>query len=104
MLAFVPIGAMAWYPSPASVIFAAAGAVAVIVSFAFWLAFLARLGQGLGDGALASRARASRVWLPFELVLLTAILIGAVLAARIPSPALVWIDRAAAGAIGFVLL
>jgi hypothetical protein len=103
MMAVVPFGVLGLAPGPA-VIFAIAGAVAAIIAFTFWLMFLTQLGEALGDDALTSKARSYRVRLPFELVLLVLLLAGAVLAARIPSPALVWIDRAAAGALGLVVL
>jgi hypothetical protein len=87
----------------------AEGAIALAVLFVLvaagvWVEFLARLGQSLGDDALADAARTFRVWLPFGLVGLASFLTLALVAARASSPPLVWFGRAATGVLGFVML
>jgi hypothetical protein len=95
---------MASLPGWGGVLFAVVGGTGLVVSLGFWFAFLTRLGARLDDDELKSAAQACREWLPLGLVLLAALLIGAAVAARAPSPPLVWFGRAGAGVLGFVLL
>jgi hypothetical protein len=83
---------------------ASACVVLALVSFGVWLVFLDRLGGHLGDDDLKLAARSYTLWFWFGLIQSAVLLGGAYFASREGLGPLAWFGRAAAGAIGFVLL
>jgi hypothetical protein len=86
---------------PARGFFVLAGSVALVVAFVLWLAFLARLGQRLGDSELQLAALSYSSWF-------WAGCVGAVVlicfSASVRTDILVWAGRAGAGVIGLLLI
>jgi hypothetical protein len=86
--------------NPARVSFVVAGAVALVVAFGLWLAFLARLGRRLGDPELQLAARSYSSWFWGGCVVSVGLVYFSVLA--VADVAL--LARAATGVIGLVLI
>lgn len=79
-------------------------AVLVLFSFGFWLAFLYRLGIGLGDSKLIDESQRYGGWFVAGLFILF-MLFGFAEAAKLSgSPLFVWVGHGGAGVMGFFML
>lgn len=95
---------LGWGSDESRAVFAAVGAAGALFSLGLWLAFLARLGERLGDGTLTTAARAYSAWLAFGLVQAVTLLVAAYLAEGAGGAPLGRLGRAGAGVILLFLL
>jgi hypothetical protein len=89
--------------NPARVFFVIAGCVALVVACGLWLAFLARIGQRLGDHALQLATWSYSSWFWAGCVVSVVLICFSVLV-RTDVAVLAWAARAGAAVIGLLLI
>ncbi|MCI0700382.1 MAG: hypothetical protein L0241_04810 [Planctomycetia bacterium] len=85
-------------------LFIGVAVVTIPISLSFWLAFLIRLGNRLGDHDLKTAAESYAFWFWFGLLTMLALVIGGYLGEQARSGLIAWSSRAGAGVIGLLLL